>query len=692
VADELSPVEQTFVADMAGYIEPIEDAASQTQGFADVVDEAGEGLGSLRDKAAEAGGALDGLAASEDDAAGGAGHLRDNMGEAAAVAERLKAEIRAAGLEADETFLAGSAELDSYRDRLAEAALAAGVLKHEMDGVRDATAETDAEEAGGGFLSGLSAALSAIGGLFKGGVSSVLPDPETLAKLAVLAPLIGAAAVEAGMLASGITAAGLGVTAFAALAYPAISKVTGALGDNAKELAKLSPGERGAVLGLRQLKDEYTAMAKAFEPDALGVFNRGLKIAEELLPTLKPLADAAVGPIEAIEDKLEKFFAQPPKIKPLPGDLSAHIRDLAPPPPESGWDKFLGDMKQLEGPEITAIGAGLGKVTGSLDGLLTAFSRKDVINATNIAFSVLSGTVSALTGVLKFAAGTWDMTVGMIGLVSHDFDVARHAVAEFGRGVAEFGSDFNDVTKQMGTDEANWANDTRRDFDDARHAVASTWDGIRHDISSATDAINTDVSRFGSRVESDIVSAGHQIEAAWDRSWSAVVSYTRSIPGRILGALGNIGSLLFGAGERLVEGLINGVRSEVGALIGSVESMASSALSAAEHALGLGSPSRITRQHGLWLMEGYANGITEGRGLVEGALRSALGGVPGAFPPASSSMTGATVHLTMPVTVGAGVPNSPEYLQGLYRAVQEAALRYGQLNQSGGLTLNGRRP
>jgi hypothetical protein len=563
---------------------------------------------------------------------------------------------------------------------------------------------------GGGFLSAIVSFFA--GGGEGGGVSvgALLGNIGALsAGLLVLAPAIAAVITEVGAFVGGLVAAGAGVGAFAALAIPSLSKIATSyegistaqsayreavqleardptkdnLEAEATAAAKLKIAwadvpsyVRPALKSIDDLKTEYMGMVKAFEPDAFKVFDDGLKIASDLLPSLKPLAGAAAGAIGGLLTQLDKA------IQLVPGGVNrlGHLfGGVSPGAGSGGFQQFVEFLSKISPAVITAVGEGLGRVGTAFAKDMESFSKKDYINAINIAFYLLAGTLNRVTYLAHNVMNMWDDLSAGAKSVRNWFDTARHAVAEFGSAVQS-------ILKEAGTDESNWVNDVRRDTDDA----VRLWDQLVHDVESDWNQINSDVSHAGAEVRSTVVSVGHEIEAVWDAAWARVVSYTRSLPGRILGALGDIGSLLTGAGQHLVEGLINGVRSEVGNLIGSVESMASSALSAAEHALGLGSPSRITHQHGIWLMQGYANGITDGRGLVESALRWALGGVPAAFP--GGSATAAPVHITVPITLTGGASlASPQQLQQLQQVVQEAILRYTQLNQGSGLFLPGRR-
>jgi hypothetical protein len=67
----------------------------------------------------------------------------------------------------------------------------------------------------------------------------------------------------------------------------------------------------------------------------------------------------------------------------------------------------------------------------------------------------------------------------------------------------------------------------------------------------------------------------------------------------------------------------------------------------------------------------------------------AAGGIGGAGSAVASSPS---VHVTVPMTLGAGTQayNSPQFLQYMQQTMQEAVLRYTQVNPSNGLNLAGK--
>ena len=75
-------------------------------------------------------------------------------------------------------------------------------------------------------------------------------------------------------------------------------------------------------------------MSKAFQPAAFKVFNDALKIANTLLPDLKPFADAAAKAIDGLLKGVDKFAGS------------------------TAFKDWLKQFEKLTGPSITAIGTG----------------------------------------------------------------------------------------------------------------------------------------------------------------------------------------------------------------------------------------------------------------------------------------------------------------------------------------------
>lgn len=104
-----------------------------------------------------------------------------------------------------------------------------------------------------------------------------------------------------------------------------------------------------------------------------------------------------------------------------------------------------------------------------------------------------------------------------------------------------------------------------------------------------------------------------------------------ALPGNILHWLGDTGTWLGNAGLNIVKGLWNGIQSGASWLLNQVKSFASNVISGFESAFGIHSPSTITYQHGLYLVQGYANAIRDNAGLMVSAATTAASKTLGAF-------------------------------------------------------------
>jgi phage-related protein len=84
-------------------------------------------------------------------------------------------------------------------------------------------------------------------------------------------------------------------------------------------------------------------------------------------------------------------------------------------------------------------------------------------------------------------------------------------------------------------------------------------------VALATDA-------FG--IRSALVNAFGAILDAVRGKMGALIGFVSGVPGKIVGALGNLGSLLYNAGVQIIQGLINGLTAKLGELYGLVSGIA----------------------------------------------------------------------------------------------------------------------
>jgi phage-related protein len=209
------------------------------------------------------------------------------------------------------------------------------------------------------------------------------------------------------------------------------------------------------------------------------------------------------------------------------------------------------------------------------------------------------------------------------------------------------------------------------------------------------------VTRAWNAVFSFIKGIGMSIVSVVHGAWSAAVNaisdaisrmlaLAESLPGRILSALGNLGSLLVHEGESVVEGLWNGISSMSSWLIGQVESWIASVIPGPiRKILGIGSPSKVMdTEVGAWIGPGIAQGIIRSGGVAMAAASSLGSRLAGAIKAAAGGLSayGSTgsVHV-------ASAANFSDYSsavqQGAYQGVL-TAMQQGNGRSGASIVIN----
>ena len=685
MADELPEVEQRFRADLAGYVEPIKAAAEETQSFADKNAEAAGAVADLDHELHDQTESYFALAAALDaaglawdeygaqqrlansDASGLEATLtalRDELGDMAlgdalqvgktgmnqfafavqdagtrmqrakADAEDLGRDIKSTGLAADEGFMAGRAALDDFESSLSR--LRNDIARMEMGPnlsriVDSAVADVAGGGGGGGGF------RNALSRLLGGGDSlgSALASSGGLALVAGAGAAIGALIQEIGLVIAGFVAAGAGVAAFAALALPTFDKIknsyegistaqknyraavqleardpsTSNLTAEKDALAKLQiawadvpRAIRPAIREIDDFKRSYDKLVKAFEPVALKVFTLALRGLNTLLPDLKPLADAAGGAIEGLLRQFDRFAG------------SKDFKD------------WLSQFDKISGPAITAIGQGIGNVAVNFGKLITALPKQDVVNAINIFFRTISGSLTGIEWIAIHVAHNWD-------------DLSKR-IARGWRDIAQ------------------WAKDGARDWDRAGNDIIHWADDIGSGVQKAFGYVRNALDEN----RADILRWAGDVEQTWDTAWNKVTAFAAKVPGMILHALGDLGSLLVREGEALISGLISGIEHEIPGLTSAVSTVR-----------------RLLDDIGGFLTGGGGGGSTTAGSKAGPALP--LVPVTGGNQPAAIH-----VHVDMSNTM-----TTPAAQQALQRHVQAAVLGFANQNAGSMLVLPGRR-
>lgn len=145
------------------------------------------------------------------------------------------------------------------------------------------------------------------------------------------------------------------------------------------------------------------------------------------------------------------------------------------------------------------------------------------------------------------------------------------------------------------------------------------------------------------------------IKNAFSNGVSAAVGFVRELPGKILSALGNFGSLLVDAGASLIRGFINGIKNAFGAVKDTLGDLTSKLTS------WKGPPAKdrvLLWGAGQMVIGGFINGMESQYGAVRGSLAGLTNGIAGMQPlalagPSWSAATPASQVGTSSATGGA---------------------------------------
>lgn len=89
----------------------------------------------------------------------------------------------------------------------------------------------------------------------------------------------------------------------------------------------------------------------------------------------------------------------------------------------------------------------------------------------------------------------------------------------------------------------------------------------------------------------------------------AIINYIRGLPGRIIGALGDMAGRMYNAGWNAMMGFFRGLQSVAGGIIQRAREIANSVVSTIRNALSIFSPSRVMMKLGEYTMLGFEEGL-----------------------------------------------------------------------------------
>lgn len=227
--------------------------------------------------------------------------------------------------------------------------------------------------------------------------------------------------------------------------------------------------------------------------------------------------------------------------------------------------------------------------------------------------AVVSFLVSAWTAVSSTTSAVWNAISGFISSV---WTTIRNAIIVAASTVI------------------NWLLNA---WNSVRSTTSSVWNAISNVISSVWNAIvgiiRGAVQTVANVINGISVIVGRvgaffgQLKGAAEGGVGSLLAFVGQIPGRVLSGLGNLASLLYDSGRKIIQGLVDGIKSMIGAVgdaVGSVMSKARNLLPFSPAKEGPFSGKGWTLYSGQSIVEALATGIIRSGTAVQRAIASVL--------------------------------------------------------------------
>ena len=393
-------------------------------------------------------------------------------------------------------------------------------------------------------------------------------------------------------------------------AQPVIEALSDGLGSIGEGLggffSELSAGGDGAAMGLGTLMDTIGSLLPVVGSLLGSLATLGGPILAGVLSAVEPL----IGMVKRLADWLGQLVAKiPPSVLTAIGagfvaialgvkayQLSMNLASMA----TKAWAaaQALWNTIMMANP----IGLVIGLIVGLVAILVIAYQRSETFRA--IVQAVWAAVQSAVSTAVDWIMGKVQWFSTLPGKISAWFGQAK-----------------------------DWA--------------IQKWGELVAWVSGLPGRVSAALSGLAGRLRSRASEAGRALVSETRNRLSEAITWVRGLPGRARSALGNLGGILRAAGQALIRGFINGIKS----MAGSAKSAARSVVSGVRNLFPF-SPAKegpfsgkgYTSYSGRALIAGFGEGI-EAQGP---RLRTQMAGVLGGLPP-----------LTLPSHARPGVSTLP---------------------------------
>ena len=288
--------------------------------------------------------------------------------------------------------------------------------------------------------------------------------------------------------------------------------------------------------------------------------------------------------------------------------------------------------------KFPALAKGLGLLAAGFMGVWVALKLGSVISGV---YGAISGGIGKLITMLGFQkVATVEATVAQgemdVAMDANPIGVVIIVIAALCVGIYELVKHWKFVKSVM-LDLWSW--------------IKGAWNSIYADMIAPF--VNADKAIVGA-ISNMVTSVG--------KGLASVVRWFGNLPAQILSSIANLGNWMYNAGWNIVVGLWNGMMSAAQPFINWVVSLANWITNALHGHFNFGSPSKKTREMGLWIGQGLAEGMKDSVPHITDAVNTMMGAATPKFSAVhgqSSSSSASTSAANGGTTVNLAVTVSP---------------------------------
>lgn len=445
----------------------------------------------------------------------------------------------------------------------------------------------------GGLVSGITDSIKsggvaikdALGSAFSGGLKGALSSPIVgPIILAAIGAAVTAVAAPVGALIGGLIVLGFGA---------------GLVGVGALVLAQSEKIQNQFSETFNNIKKTLTDAFKPLIPVLDVVREVMADVVAQLAPFIKRGMQLAQGPLKTFVQQLGVAFKQlGPAIEPLMKAFGDLLTALGP---------HLIQLFKTISDELTTMAVSVSRDKGEFAQLFSF-----VLGLVPFLLKVINLLIGAFLGIVKGAKAVWNGVSAAFNAIKPVVSSVMNAIKTTIGAVlkvisALFNGNLDDVKKAVRDGLSAIRSAWSSAWNSIKSLFLAIWPTIKNALSSAVSSLWNGISNLGSRV----------------------ISFMRSIPGKILNALGNVGALLYQAGANIINGLIRGIQSKTAAVRDKISSVVQTIRNhlpfspAKEGPLsGSGNPENSGRK----IVQMLADGIGSQFGTIRGAMSGVLSG------------------------------------------------------------------